>query len=88
MTHADVLDCLSANRRITFLAHLPEDAYKGSRITVGDAENFLKVEELEEELFDEPVDCFKCGGDAFNCHHMEDYWKEKELALKAETRAI
>lgn len=32
--------------------------------------------------YDDPVDCFKCGGDPYNCHHMDDYWKERELALK------
>lgn len=84
MTHADVLDCLSANRRNQFFRVLGDDgeSYKGHRITVGDAQNFLKIEEMEEDLYDDPVDCYKCGGDAYNCHHMDDYWKEKELALK------
>lgn len=42
----------------------------------------LQIVEENESEYDDPVDCFKCGGDAYNCHHMEDYWKEKELALK------
>ena len=32
----------------------------------------MKPLDLTEE--GDPVDCFKCGGDAFNCHHMVEYW--------------
>lgn len=76
MTHADVLDCLSANRRITFLAMLPEEAYKGSRITVGDAENMLLSESLEEEVED---GCPKCGAFVW-CEHQDIIQADKEKA--------
>ena len=74
MTHADVIDCLSANKRINFLAVMPEEAYKGSKITIQDAEDFL------EDTCQDPVDCFKCSGSIY-CHHMADYWEDKAYNL-------
>jgi uncharacterized protein YuzE len=73
MTHADVLDCLSANPRINFLAHLPEDAYKGTRITVGEAIEYF----LDEEGEVRGVECLECGGYSW-CHHMNEEMQARE----------
>lgn len=75
MTHADVLDCLSANNRINFFGTFGNDkfSYKGHRISVGQAIEMY----LDEEGEVRGTECMECGGYSW-CHHMDEEMTQSE----------